>query len=64
MERITRTLTLLEIETPSGEVRYIGPRNHGMEAGCKVLGRKRVLAEMPLSVFIEHAYIKEAKQHD
>ena len=25
MERITRTLTLLEIETPNGEVRHIAP---------------------------------------
>lgn len=64
MDRITRTLTLLEIEMPNGEVRYIDPRDAGMEEGCKVLGRKRVHAVMPLSVFIENAYIKEVKQHD
>ena len=64
MERITRTLTLLEIETPGGELIYLDPRDIDMAGGCKVVGRKRVLAEMPLSVFIENAYIKEAKQHD
>ena len=61
MDRISRTLTLLEIEMPNGEVRYIDPRDLGMEVGCKVLGRKRVHAVMPLSVFIENAYIKEVK---
>lgn len=61
MERITRTLTLLEIETTNGEVRCIAPNDLDTVEGCKVLGRKRVLAEMPLSVFIENAYIKEMK---
>lgn len=61
MERITRTLTLLEIETPSGEVRCIAPSDIDVMEGCKVLGRKKVLAEMPLSVFIVNAYIKEVK---
>ena len=61
MERITRTLTLLEIETPNGEVRCIDPRDIEIMEGCKVLGKKKVLAEMPLSVFIENAHIKEVK---
>ena len=29
--------------------------------GCKVLGRKKVLAEMPLELFVEYANIKEVK---
>lgn len=61
MERITRTLTLLEIEAPNGEVRHIAPSDIDMAKGGKVLGRKKVRAEMPLSVFIENAYIKEVK---
>lgn len=61
MDRIRRTLTVLEIETPNGEVRTIAPNvAEGLE-GCKVIGGKKVVAEMPLSVFIENAYIKEAK---
>ena len=64
MDRIVRTLNLLEIEMPTGEVRYIAPSDLGMEEGCKVLGRKRVHAVMPLSVFVENAYIKEVKQDD
>lgn len=31
MERITRTLTLLEIETPNGEVRHIAPATFFVE---------------------------------
>lgn len=61
MERITRTLTLLEIESPTGEVRRIAPSDIDMAEGCKVLGRKKLVAEMPLSVFVENAYIKEVK---
>lgn len=61
MERITRTLTLLEIETPNGEVRCIAPSDIDVMEGCKVLGRKEMLAEMPLSVFVENAYLKEVK---
>lgn len=61
MERITRTLTLLEIETPEGELRYIAPGDTNALAGCKVLASKRVLAEMPLPVFIESASFKEVK---
>lgn len=61
MERITRTLTLLEIETPNGEVRYIAPGDTNALAGCNVIASKRVLAEMPLPVFIGHAIFKEAK---
>lgn len=61
MERITRTLTLLEIETPTGEVRYIAPSDTNALAGCKLLASKRVLAEMPLSVFVEYASFKEVK---
>ena len=61
MERITRTLTLLEIETPNGEVRYIAPSDTNALAGCKVLASKRVLAEMPLLAFIDNAIIKEVK---
>lgn len=64
MERITRTLTLLQIETPGGEQIYLDPRDIDMAGGCKVLGRKKVFAEMPLSVFVENAYIKEVKQDD
>lgn len=61
MERITRTLTLLEIETPNGELRYIAPGDTNALAGCKVIGSKRVLAEMPLQVFIDNAIFKEVK---
>lgn len=61
MERITRTITLLQIEAPSGEQCYLAPSDIEMAEGCKVLGRKKVVAEMPLSVFIENAYIKEVK---
>ena len=61
MERITRTLTLLEIETPNGEVRYIAPGDINALAGCKVIASKRVLAEMPLPVFVDNATIKEVK---
>lgn len=61
MERITRTLRLLQIETPSGEQLYLAPSDNGITEGCKVLGRKKVRAEMPISVFIENAYIKEVK---
>lgn len=64
MERITRTLTLVEIEAPNGEKRCIAPSDIDMAEGCRVLGRKKVLAEMPLSVFVENAYIKEVKQDD
>lgn len=61
MDRITRTLTLVQIETPSGEERYIDPCDIVMLEGCTVLGRKRVRATMPLSVFIENAYIEEVE---
>ena len=61
MDRITRTLTLLEIEMPSGEVRYIAPGDTNALAGCKVIASKRVLAEMPLPLFIENATFKEVK---
>lgn len=47
MERITRTLELVEIETPNGEKRCIAHRDIKAVEGCKVLGR--------------NAYIKEAK---
>ena len=61
MKRITRTLTLVEIEAPNGEKRCIAPSDiEAMKCG-KVLGRKKVLAEMPLEVFVEHATIKEVK---
>lgn len=61
MEHITRTLTLVEIEAPTGERRYIAPCDIEVVEGCKVVGRKRVHAEMPLSTFIENATIKEVK---
>lgn len=61
MERITRTLTLVEIESPNGETLYIAPSDIDVMMGCKVVGRKKVLAEMPLAVFVEYADIKEAK---
>lgn len=61
MERITRTLTLLEIETPNGERRYIAQVDTNALAGCKVVGSKRVLAEMPLPLFIKNATFKEVK---
>lgn len=61
MERITRTLTLLEIETPNGELRYIAPGDTDALTGCKVVATKRVLAKMPLPVFIENATFKEVK---
>ena len=61
MERITRTLTLLEIEALNGEKRYIAPSDIEVMKGCKVLGGKKVFAEMPLSVFVENATIKEVK---
>lgn len=61
MERITRTLTLVEIEAPNGEKRCIAPSDIEAMKGGKVLGRKKVLAEMPLEVFVEHATIKEVK---
>lgn len=61
MERITRTLTLVEIEAPNGEKRCIAPSDIEVMKDCKVLGRKKVLAEMPLEVFVEYAIIKEAK---
>lgn len=61
MERITRTLTLVEIEAPNGEKRCIAPSDIEFMKGWKVLGRKKVLAEMPLEVFIEYANIKEVK---
>lgn len=61
MERITRTITLLEIETPTGEVRHIASSDTNAVAGCKVLASKRVLAEMPLSVFVENASFREVK---
>lgn len=61
MDRIRRTLTVLEIETPSGELRRVAPNDAEWLEGCKVIGRKQVVAEMPLSVFIENAYIKEVK---
>lgn len=61
MERITRTLKLLEIETPKGERRFIAPCDIDVMQGCKVLGRKDVVAVMPLSVFVEYAELKEVK---
>ena len=61
MERITRTLELVEIEAPNGEVRCIAPSDIKAMKGCKVLGRKRVRAEMPLELFVEYACIKEVK---
>ena len=61
MKRITRTLTLLEIETPNGELRHIAPSDIDTQEGCKVLGRKKVLAEMPLELFVEYANIKQVK---
>ena len=61
MERITRTLTLVEIEAPNGEKRCIAPRDIEVMKDCKVLGRKKVLADMPLEVFVEYANIKEVK---
>ena len=61
MERITRTLTLVEIEAPNGEKHCIAPSDIEVMKDCKVLGRKKVFAEMPLAVFIEHANIKEVK---
>lgn len=61
MERITRTLKVLEIETPNGEVRYISPKDVMCIDGCKVIGRKKLVAEMPISVFIENAYTKEVE---
>ena len=61
MARITRTLELVEIEAPNGERRCIAPSDIEVMKGCKVLGRKKVLAEMPLEVFVEYATIKEVK---
>lgn len=61
MERITRTITLLEIETPTGEVRHIAPGDTNALAGCKLVACKRVRAEMPLPVFVENATFKEVK---
>lgn len=61
MERITRTLELVEIESPNGELRCIAPSDIDVMKGSKVLGRKRVRAEMPLEVFVEYAIIKEVK---
>ena len=61
MERITRTVTLLEIETPNGELRYVAPGDTDAMAGNKVLGIRKMYAEMPLSVFIANATIKEVK---
>lgn len=59
MERITRTLELVEIEGPNGEVRLIVPSDVARAEGWKVLGRKCVLATMPVSTFIENATIRE-----
>lgn len=61
MERITRILELVEIETPNGEKRCIAPSDIEGMKGSKVLGRKRVRAEMPIKVFVEYATIKEVK---
>lgn len=61
MERITRTLTLVEIEAPNGEKRFIAPSDIEVMNGCKVLGQKKVLVEMPIELFVEYATIKEVK---
>lgn len=61
MERITRTLTLVEIEAPNGEKRCIAPSDIEVMKGCKVIGRKKVIAEMPLEAFVDYATIKEVK---
>lgn len=61
MERITRTIELVEIEAPNGERRCIAPSDIEVMKGCTVVGRKRVRAEMPIEVFVEYATIKEVK---
>lgn len=61
MERITRTLELVEIEAPNGERRSVASSDIEVMKGSTVLGRKRVRAEMPLEVFVEYATIKEVK---
>lgn len=62
MERITRTLTLVEIESPDGARRFITPRDIEVMKGCKVVGRKRVAVEMPLELFVEYGTIKDIKE--
>lgn len=61
MDRITRTLEVVEIEIPDGTRRYIAPGDTHSMTGSKVLGTKKVRAEMPLAQFIAYASIEEVK---
>ena len=61
MDRITRTLEVVEIEIPDGTRLYIAPGDTASMTGSKVLGTKKVRAEMPLAHFIAYASIKEVE---
>ena len=61
MDRITRTLEVVEIEIPDGTRLYVAPGETHSMTGSKVVGTKKVRAEMPLAHFISYATIKEVK---
>ena len=61
MDRITRTVEVVEIETPDGTRFYVAQGDTRSLTGCKVVATKKVRAEMPLAHFIASASIKEVK---